>query len=85
MIKLILKILKNIVKAYVIGNSVNFFKNKLAIRLIFISKNLKNSIIQILKDINLFHKENNFVLLSPAAASYDQFLNFEKRVKNLKN
>ena len=29
----------------------------------------------ILKDIKLFNKKKNTILLSPASASYDQFLN----------
>ena len=38
-----------------------------------------------LKDIKLFIKKNNTILLSPASASFDQFLNFEKRGEKFKN
>ena len=71
---------KNIIKAYIIGKNVNFFKKQIKDKISFkVTKNLKNSIIQILKDIRLFKKKSNTVLLSPASASFDQFLNFEKR------
>ena len=49
-----------------------------------ITKSLKNSIIQILRDIKSFSHKENFILLSPAAASFDQFLNFEKRGEKFK-
>ena len=71
---------KNIIKAYIIGKNVNFFKKQIKDKISFkVTKNLKNSIIQILKDIRLFKKKSNTVLLSPASASFDQFLNFEKK------
>ena len=57
-----------------------FLKNKSKKKINFqVSKNLKSSIIQILKDIKYHRKKYNSILLSPAAASYDQFLNFERR------
>ena len=76
---------KNIVKAYLIGKSINFFKNQIKNKIKFtISRSLKNSIIKIVNDIKLLDKKNNTILLSPAAASYDQFLNFEKRGEEFK-
>ena len=45
----------------------------------FVAKNLRNSVIQIIKDIKIFKRTNNTILLSPASASFDQFPNFEKR------
>ena len=79
--KIVLKdVKKNIVKSYLIGNNINFFKKQIKNKINFlVSKNLKVSIINIFKDIKLFNKKNNTILLSPAAASYDQFINFENR------
>ena len=45
----------------------------------FIAKSLKNSIIEIFKDIKKFKKKTNTILLSPASASFDQYSDFEKR------
>ena len=74
------KLKKNIIKCYLIGKNTNFFKNQLKGKLsISITANLKNSIIQILKDRKIQKPLNSSILLSPAAASFDQFENFEKR------
>ncbi len=71
---------KNITKCYLIGKNIKFFKNQIKNKLVFsITKNLKNSVIKILKDCKSDKRTSKFVLLSPAAASFDQFPNFEKR------
>ena len=76
---------KNIIKCYIIGKNINFFKNQIKEKTLFsISKNLKNAIIQILKDFRLYQLSNCTILLSPAAASFDQFKNFEERGKKFK-
>ncbi len=74
------KVKKNIIKSYIIGKNTSFFKKQLQNKINFhISKNLKNSIIKILKDIKSLQRKNNIILLSPASASFDQYLNFEER------
>ncbi len=76
---------ENIVKSYIIGKDINFFKKQLNNKIEYeITNNLKKSIIQILKDIKIKRRKNNNILLSPASASFDQFLNFEKRGESFK-
>ena len=50
----------------------------------FIAKDLNKALIQIFKDLAIFKKKNNSILFSPASASFDQFLNFEKRGETFK-
>ena len=79
------KLKKNIIKSYIIGNNVNYFKKQLKGKVSFsVTKNLANSIIEILNDIKSFKKIKNTVLLSPSAASFDQFKNFENRGNEFK-
>ena len=75
----------NIIKSYIIGKNINFFKKQLKNKVKFsVTKNLKKAIITALKDIKSLKKTNNTILLSPSAASFDQFKNFENRGNEFK-
>ena len=77
---------KNIIKSYIIGKNINFFKKQLRGKILFsISKNLKKAIIQVLEDFKSYKIKNCNILLSPSAASFDQYKNFEVRGKEFKN
>ena len=74
--KLKKKYFKNI-KAYIIGLNRNYFVNKFKKKINFkYLKNLKKTILTIKKDIKN-DKNRKIILFSPAAASFDQFKNFE--------
>ena len=76
---------KNIIKTYIIGKNINFFKKQLNNQLnYYVSKNLRNSINQIFKNLKINKRKNNTVLLSTASESFDQFSNFEQRGEEFK-
>lgn len=78
-IKSTLKYLKNVRKCYLIGESSGEFFDQLRFKLeCNISGTIDQALLQIFKD-TIDYNEEVTVLLSPAASSYDQFVNFEKR------
>ena len=80
-----LKKFKEYFKAYIIGNNISFFKNQLKNKVNFeVLKSLKRSVKKVIRDVKIFNKRNSAILFSPAAASFDQFLNFENRGEKFK-
>ncbi len=80
------KIKNKIVKAYVIGKHTFYFKNRIKNKIKFlISRNIKKAVDDIYNDLKRDDGEKSTILLSPAAASFDQFKNFEERGLYFKN
>ena len=81
------KVKKKIIKAYIIGKKSSFFKKQIKNKIPFVvSRNLKEAINDISYDLKLNRDlKKNTILLSPAAASFDQFQNFENRGTYFKN
>ena len=83
-IKSSLRYLKNVKKCYLIGESSSEFFDQLKFKLeCNISGTIDKALLQIFKD-TIYYNEEVTVLLSPAASSYDQFVNFEKRGETFK-
>ena len=77
------KYYKNI-RAYIIGLNKKYFVNQFKNKINFIYlKKLRNAILSIKKDIK-YDPSKKTILFSPAAASFDQFKNFEVRGNKFK-
>ena len=76
---------KNIIKSYIIGKNINFFKQQIKNKIKFEEVNtIKKAIYQILKDIKKLKCKYATILLSPASASYDQYISFNERGNDFK-
>ena len=71
---------KNIIKSFIIGKHVNFFKKQIENKINFqVTGNIKRTLKLIFNEIKEDSIKNLTVLLSPASASYDQYKNFNER------
>ena len=84
---------KKIVGTYLIGKNISLFKQSLNMKKKYlVCKTLAVAIRSAFRDAKKNNFQNSTILLSPAAASFDQFRNFEVRgnlfkqiVKKIKN
>ena len=71
------------IRAYIYGKNISFFKKILSSKIRYLGfDNLNDSLKRVFEDIKKKDNEKKVILFSPAAASFDQFKNFEERGKH---
>jgi UDP-N-acetylmuramoylalanine--D-glutamate ligase len=76
----IIRFKNHILKTYIIGKSVNLFLKKIKNTLKYsIDFSMKNALLSALNEAKKYPNLKQVILLSPAAASFDQYRNFEHR------
>jgi UDP-N-acetylmuramoylalanine--D-glutamate ligase len=72
-------------KAYIIGKNINFFLKKIKNTIKYnASHTLKNALLSALSETKKNPNLKQVILLSPSAASFDQYKNFEHRGNTFK-
>ena len=79
------KFRKSILKAYIIGKNINFFLKQIKNTIKYsASRSLKNALLSALSEAKNYPNSKQVILLSPSAASFDQYKNFEHRGNSFK-
>lgn len=79
------KFKKSILKAYIIGKNINFFLKQIKSTVKHkTSHTLKNALLSALRESKNYPSLKQVILLSPSAASFDQYKNFEHRGNTFK-
>ncbi len=79
------KFKKSILRAYIIGKNMNFFLKQIkSIVKHSTSHTLKNALLSALRESKNYPSLKQVILLSPSAASFDQYKNFEHRGNTFK-
>ena len=82
---IISKFKKSILKAYIIGKNINFFLKQIKSTVKHkTSHTLKNALLSALRESKNYPSLKQVILLSPSAASFDQYKNFEHRGNTFK-